>query len=153
MSFQIRGKYYEELPVGAEFYTPARTVTEADVVAFACLTGDYNPGHTNRELAAKSAFGERIAHGLLTTAFVLGFLDKIGIIEGTAQAFLGLEMSFRRPVLFDDTISAKLKVVEARLSSRPGAGIVKFAVSVTNQKDEEVSEGRLDMMMSTKSSS
>ncbi len=153
MSFQIRGKHYEELPVGTEFYTPARTVTEADVVTFASFSGDYNPLHTDREFAAKSPFGERIAHGLVTVAFVLGLVDKIGIIEGTARAFLGLQWKFKRPVKFGDTIAARMKVVESRTTSRPGAGIVKFAVTVNNQRDEVVSEGDLDMMMSMKSSS
>jgi len=153
MSFKIRGKYYEELPVGTEFYTPARTVNEADVVTFASFSGDYNPLHTDREFAAKAPFGERIAHGLVTLAFVTGLMDKIGIIEGTAQAFLGLEWRFKRPVKFGDTVAARIQIVEARTTSRPGAGIVKFAVAVTNQRNEVVSEGNLDMMMTMKAPS
>jgi len=152
MPFELRGKYFEELPIGTEFNTPARTVTESDVISFAGLTGDYNPLHTDREFAAKTPFGERIAHGLVSLAFVNGLLDKIGIIEGTAQAFLGLDWRFKKPVMFGDTIAATLKVIEARKTSRPGSGIVKFAVTVTNQRNEEVSGGNLDMMMAVKDS-
>lgn len=152
MAFKFRGKHFEELPVGTEIDTPARTVTEADVVNFACFSGDYNPLHTDREFAAKTPFGERIAHGLVSLAFVTGLMDKVGFIEGTALAFLGVEWKFKRAVKFGDTIAAHFKVVEARLTSKPGAGIVKFAVTATNQKGEEVSGGILDMMMATKQS-
>lgn len=150
MSFQLRGKYYEELPVGTEFSTPARTVTEADVVTFACFSGDYNPLHTDKEFSAKGPFGERIAHGLVTVAFYTGLLDKIGIIEGTGQAFMGLEWSFKKAVKLGDTISCIIKVVEARTTSKPGSGIVKFGVTVKNQRNEEVSGGIMTMMMATK---
>ena len=152
MPSELRGKYFEELPAGTEFTTPARTVTEADVVAFAGFSGDYNPLHTDKEFAAKTPFGERIAHGMVSLAFVTGLLDKIGTIEGTALAFLGLTWKFKKAVKFGDTIAATLKVVEARKTSRPGAGIVKFEVAVTNQNGEEVSGGTMDMMMATKDS-
>ena len=150
MSFQLRGKYFEELPEGTEFSTPARTVTEADVVTFASFSGDYNPLHTDQEFAAQGPFGERIAHGLVSLAFVTGLMDKIGIIEGTCQAFLGLEWKFKKVVKFGDTIAATLRVAEARVTSRPNSGVVRFAVTVTNQQGEEVSGGILNMLMSTK---
>lgn len=147
MPFQLRGKYFEDLPVGTVLYTPARTVTEADVVTFAGFSGDYNPLHTDHEFAKQSIFGERIAHGLVSLAFVTGLMDKIGVLEGTTQAFLGLQWRFKKPVKFGDTLSVKLTVAEARATSRPGSGIVKFAVTVLNQREEEVSGGELDMMM------
>lgn len=149
MAFQQRGKCFEELTVGTEFFTPGRTVTEADVVTFAAFSGDYNPLHTDREFASQGPFGERIAHGMVTLAFVTGLMDKIGILEGTCVAFLGVEWKFKKAVKFGDTISAQLRVVEARPTSKP-VGIVKYAVTVMNQRGDEVSGGTLDMMMAMK---
>lgn len=150
MTYEFRGKYFDDLKVGDEFHTPARTVTEGDVVTFAGFSGDYNPLHTDEEFAKKSVFGTRIAHGLVSLAIVIGLLDKIGLIEGTALAFLGCEWRFKAPVKFGDTISAKFVVAEARPTSKGDRGIVKFAVSVVNQRGEEVSLGNLDMMMARK---
>src|SRR2546423_13546450 len=62
------------LAVGDRFLTGGRTVTEADVVSFACLTGDMHPQHTDRAWAAGSLFGERVAHGMLVASFALGML-------------------------------------------------------------------------------
>lgn len=150
MPYEFRGKYFEDLPVGAEFFTPARTINEADVVAFASFSGDFNPLHTDKEYCAKGPFGERIAHGMVSLAVYTGLLDKIGLVEGTAQAFLGLEWKFTRAVKFGDTISCRIKVAEARKTSRPGSGIVKLGVTIVNQKNEEVSGGIMTMMMATR---
>src|SRR3954469_8477565 len=65
---------FDGLAVGDRFVTRGRTVTEADVVSFACLTGDTHPQHTDREWASGSWFGERVAHGMLVASFALGML-------------------------------------------------------------------------------
>src|SRR4051812_49892453 len=65
---------FDSLAVGDSFATGGRTVTEADVVSFACLTGDRHPQHTDREWAASSLFGERVAHGMLVASLALGML-------------------------------------------------------------------------------
>src|SRR5438034_28685 len=65
---------FDGLAVGDRFVTRGRTVTEADVVSFACLTGDMHPQHTDRAWAASSLFGERVAHGMLVASFALGML-------------------------------------------------------------------------------
>jgi acyl dehydratase len=61
----MRGLYWEQWDVSAEFESPARTVTEADIVMFAGLSGDYNPLHVNEEYCKQTQFGTRIAHGPL----------------------------------------------------------------------------------------
>jgi 3-hydroxybutyryl-CoA dehydratase len=58
-------RYLEDFAVGATFVTNARTITEADIVQFACLTGDFHPVHTNAEFAEASIFEQRVVHGLL----------------------------------------------------------------------------------------
>src|SRR5438270_5419201 len=69
-SIEILG--FDELAAGDEWESPARTVTEADVVHFAALTGDFNPIHVDRESAAQTPFGRPIAHGLLGLSFAAG---------------------------------------------------------------------------------
>ena len=150
MSDEPRGKYFEQLNIGDEFYTPSKTVTEADIVNFASLSGDWNPLHTDEEFAKKTQFGERIAHGLLSLAIASGLLDKIGLIDGTTIAFLGLDWRFRGAVKIGDTITVKIVVGEKRETKKAGRGIVKFNVSIFNQKGELVSAGAWDMMMASR---
>ncbi|MBI4241201.1 MAG: acyl dehydratase, partial [Candidatus Rokubacteria bacterium] len=67
-------RYFEEIQVGEEYLSPGRTVTEADIVIFAGLSGDYNVLHTDAEFMKSSIFGERIAHGLLGLGIQSGLL-------------------------------------------------------------------------------
>ena len=81
------GRYFEEFEVGYANESAGRTVTEADVVQFAGLSGDYNQLHTDAQFAATTPYGERIAHGLLGLSMATGLASRSGFIEGTAQAF------------------------------------------------------------------
>jgi acyl dehydratase len=83
MKHSMRGKNFEEISAGDEFVTPARTITETDVVNFAGLSGDYPPEHMNEEFAQKRIMGARIAHGLLLLAIATGQFNQMGIFEGT----------------------------------------------------------------------
>ncbi len=83
----------------------ARTITEADIVMFASLSGDWNPIHTDAEFAKKTIFGQRIAHGLLTLSVVAGLLVRLGLTERTIVAFYGIDkLRFTKPVFIGDTI-------------------------------------------------
>jgi acyl dehydratase len=75
MEFKMRGQTFDDFNVGDEILTAVRTVTEADVVNFAGLSGDYHPEHMNEEFAKNNPFGERIAHGVLILAMAT-FLDN-----------------------------------------------------------------------------
>jgi len=77
-----RALHFEDFEVGTETVTDSRTVTEADVFAFAGLSGDYNPLHVDAEFAKSTPFGERIAHGLLGLAIASGLTARTGAIEG-----------------------------------------------------------------------
>lgn len=109
-STRPRGRYFEEFEIGDEVETAARTVTETDVMLFAGLSGDYNQLHTDAEFARGTLFGERIAHGLLGLSIASGLASRLGFVEGTAEAFTGLEWKFRGPIKIGDTIRVRLKV-------------------------------------------
>jgi acyl dehydratase len=129
--------FLEELQVGMTFETPGRTVTEADVVNFAALSGDYNPLHTDEEFAKNGRFGRRIAHGVLTLAILTGLWDKVGMFSGSVEAFYGIDgLKFTRPVFFGDTIHARIKVVNKQ--ERETSGMVTLSNEVLNQRAEVV---------------
>lgn len=138
----MRGLYWEEWEVGAEFESPARTVTEADIVAFAGLSGDYNPLHIDEEYCKTTIFGGRIAHGPLVYAIAAGLLFQLHLYDDTLIAFLGFEnLKFTKPVRPGDTIRARIKVLDKRESSNPDRGVMRRQLQVLNQRGEVVQEG------------
>ncbi len=76
-----------------------------------------------------------------------GLISRLGIIEGTTIAFLGLEWSFRAPIVFGDTITARSRVADKRETSKPDRGIVIFSVELVNQRGEVVQEGKQTLLM------
>jgi len=138
----MRGLYWEEWDVGAEYESPARTVTEADIVAFAGLSGDYNPLHVNEEYCKITVFGGRIAHGPLVYAIAAGLLFQLHLYDDTLIAFLGFEnLKFTKPVKPGDTIRARIKVLDKRETSSPERGVMRRQLQVLNQRGEVVQEG------------
>jgi len=135
------GKFWNELMVGQEFWTGGRTVTEGDVLAFSGLTGDFNPLHVDEEFARTSPFRTRVPHGPLIHDMYLGLLDRLGLIAGTALAFLELRWKFLAPVLVGDTVHARVVVQAKREVEKRDRGIVTFAVTLFNQREEPVQEG------------
>ena len=133
-----RGLTYEEFEQGAIYKTQARTITEADVAAFAGLSGDFNPIHVDAESAKNSPFGERIAHGMLTVAISTGLANLTGLMEGTTIALMEQNIKYKAAVKFGDTIRLQMEVIEKRETSKPDRGIVKLAAKILNQHDELV---------------
>lgn len=142
--------HFEDLVVGAEFTTPARTITEADIVNFAGLSGDFNPLHMDEEFAKQTVFGTRIAHGLLGVSIASGLISQLGLTRGTAISYLGLVWNFRRALKVGDTIRIRLRIAEKREASKHGRGIVRMAVIVMNQKGEVVQEGENTLMIKSR---
>ena len=105
------GLYFEEFEVGAQYVSQGRTVTEADVVAFAGLSGDYNPLHTDATFAGKTQFGERIAHGMLTVAMSTGMSNLTGIFAGTTIALVEQNIKYTGAVKFGDTVHLEMEVI------------------------------------------
>ena len=144
--------FLEDFEPGMTFNTPGRTVTEADVVGFAALSGDYNPLHTDEEFARASRFGKRIAHGVLTLAILTGMWDKIGIIAGSVEAFYGIDaLKFTLPVFFGDTLHAVITVVGRK--EREKNGMVTLSNEVLNQKGETVLVCKTKLVIRRKTSS
>ena len=135
------GLYYEDYEIGQTMVTRGRTITEADIVHFAGLTGDYNPMHTDAEYMKNSIFGERIAHGMLTLSYAVGQAYQLGFMEGTILAFRGLEMKFSLPVFIGDTLHVELNVREKKDALRMGGGLITLDVKVINQADKSVQSG------------
>lgn len=145
--------FYEDFEPGLVHETPARTVTEADVVGFAGLSGDFNPMHTDAEFAGASPFGERIAHGLLGLAITSGLLARLSLFDGTGLAFLGLSWEFKGPIRFGDTLRVRQIVIERRETSDPSRGIVDFSVEVINQHDAVIQTGTRRLMIACRQGS
>ncbi len=134
---------YEELEAGQAFSTRGRTVTEADVVSFAALTGDWHPQHSDAVWAAESPFGERIAHGLLVISLAAGLVpfdpERVMALRRVGDA------TFKRPVKLGDTLHVTGRVAElSELSDE--AGLVAFAWSVLNQDERVVCRARVEVL-------
>jgi acyl dehydratase len=140
-------QYFEEIQVGDEYLSPGRTVTEADIVAFAGLSGDYNVLHTDAEFMRTSIFGERIAHGLLGLAIQSGLGMRAMPRPFATIAFLGLRWRFKGPIKIGDTIKVRIEVTDKRETSKPDRGIVTLQRSIVNQRGEVVQEGETDIMV------
>ena len=122
---------FEELTTGARFTTRGRTVTEADVVTFAGLTGDFHPQHVDAEWAAERPFGERIAHGLLVLS------TAAGLVPFDPERVVALrkvrDVVFKRPVHLGDTIRVDGKVADVRPVD-DSVGLVAVALTVTSAR-------------------
>jgi acyl dehydratase len=139
-------RLFEEIEVGEEYESPGRTVTEADIVIFAGLSGDYNVLHTDAEFMKSSIFGERIAHGLLGLAIQSGLLTR-GMQPFATIAFAGLRWKFKGPIKIGDTIRVRAKVIGKKGTSKPDRGLVTLSRQVLNQREEVVQEGETDLMV------
>lgn len=146
----LLGRYFEDFESGYEAISPRRTITEHDIVAFAGLSGDFNPLHTDALFAAETGFGQRIAHGMLGASIATGLAARLGMIEGTALAFLGLDWKFRRPILIGDTVHLTVSVKATRPMRSAGGGIVTFSAALENQRDEVVQRGEWTMMIKSR---
>jgi len=137
----VRGRYFEEFNVGLKVTTPARTITETDVVSFAAFSGDWNQIHTDAEFSKSTMFGQRVAHGLLILSIASGLITRLGIIDGTVDAFRELRWKFIRPVFIGDTVHVTTTVIETRPMRKLGNGLVVLEVAVINQRGEVVQKG------------
>jgi acyl dehydratase len=146
MSEQSR-QYFEDIQVGDEYLSPGRTITEADIVAFAGLSGDYNVLHTDAEFMKSSIFGERIAHGLLGLSVSSGLGARAVPRPFATLAFLGLRWRFKGPIKIGDTIKVQMKVTSKKETSKPDRGIVTVQRQVLNQRGELVQEGDTELMI------
>ncbi len=146
-SARPRGRYFEEFALGDKVTSQGRTITEADIVAFAGLSGDYNPVHIDAEFAKAGMFGERIAHGLLILSIASGLAWQLGFMAGTADAFLSLDCKFAGATKIGDTLKVSAEVAQKRDMPGSGGGMIVFNVEVTNQRDEVVQKGKWSVLI------
>lgn len=132
---------FDELRLGDSFTSRARTVTEADVVQFAALTGDWHPQHTNQVYAEGSIFGRRVAHGMLVMAYAIGLVPN----EYVAALRRIRHMVFKHPVFFGDTIHVEGMVVRLQ-EYGPDLGMVTGRWRVVNQDDVLIMKMELDAL-------
>lgn len=133
--------YFDDL--GDErFSSASRTITEADVVNFAGVTGDFSAMHVDEIFAREQTiWGRRVAHGLL--ALAIGEALRNAIDDWHLLAFLECRRRFRSPVFIGDTIHAEYRIGERRVSrSKPDRGIVTLDVRLVNQEGEVVQDGQ-----------
>jgi acyl dehydratase len=152
MSFTTAHLFFEDLEIGREWLSAGRTITEADIVNFAGLSGDFNPIHVDHQFAAQTPFRRPIAHGMLVFAVASG----LGVYCPPVRtlAFLGVrEWHFRGPVFPGDTIRIRGKVTEKIVRGRGRRGEIVWFRQIVNQDDRVVQEGILITLVEARGSS
>lgn len=135
--------FLDDFCKGQVFHGSARKITEADVLAFAALTGDKHPLHYDDEYARSTRFGRPVVHGLhLMALTALGAAPLSAQLKDSMIALLEQHASFRKPVFKNDAVQPRFEVEE--IAHNPGSnwGTLKIKVRLTNQHDETVLEGR-----------
>lgn len=131
-------KYFDDFATGDTFSSRGRTVTEADIVNFAGLSGDFFPLHVDEEFAKTTPFGRRVAHGALVFSIATGLSTQMSLLTDSLIALYSVEkLRFTNPVFAGDTIRVTRKVTDL-LARGAERGVVTFSVTVRNQRDEPV---------------
>lgn len=138
--------YFDDVEVGDEFMSSSRTISEADVMQFAGLTGDMNELHTSEKYAQSTSYGTRIAHGMLTLSMANGLYVRMELFPNSV--FLGIDnWKFLKAVRLGDTIQVRFRIEDKRATKDGRRGIVGMKYEVCNQNDEIVAEGVLRRMV------
>ncbi len=135
----MKGLTIDQIQVG-DSATFAKTVTEADVVLFAGVSGDLNPAHVNAQEAEKGMFKQRIAHGMLSASFISTVLAMS--LPGPGTIYLSKELRFTTPVFFGDTVTATCTVTE-KIDAK---NRIKLETVARNQHGDVVIEGVATVM-------
>ncbi|HWK45616.1 MAG TPA: MaoC/PaaZ C-terminal domain-containing protein [Stellaceae bacterium] len=140
--------YFEDFEPGQEFISSARTITEADLTIFAMLSGDWNPVHVDEEFAKASAYGKRVVHGLYGPAIMTGFLQQLGIFDGSAIAMLNIsQLNFLKPLLVGDTVHMRLTILDARPTKDGTRGVVGRKFRLVKHGGEVAQEMLSDVLV------
>jgi acyl dehydratase len=135
------GLFFEDFVNGRSYVTAPRTVTAADMAAFAALSGDDNAIHRDAVAAAAAGFAAPIAHGALGIAIATGLASQLGLTRGTLLALTGLSWRFRAPILDGDTVTLHLQVTGMRKTSTADRGLITLAAELKNQDGVLVQDG------------
>lgn len=146
MSFTEHHLFFDDVSVGQEWMSLGRTVTEADIVNFAGLSGDFNPIHVDHAFAATTAYRRPIAHGLLVWSIASGLSVSAPMMR--TLAFMKVcEWNFREPVFTGDTIRCQAAVVAKTERARGRRGVVSWRRTILNQSDKIVQEGIIETLV------
>lgn len=139
LRFDGYSRHWEDFRAGTTVTTRGITVTEAHIVQWAMLGGDWLPIHVDHEYAAGTQFGAVVAHGPLTLGLALGLVVQSGFFGDAVVAWLGMdEVRFSLPVFAGDTIHVLVEVTDHVPTSRPERGRITATYDVRNQRDETV---------------
>ena len=145
------GLYCEEFTVEQKIVTEKRTISEADIMVFARLSGDDNRIHTDPEFSKTMPFGKQVAHGLLGLTIASGLAWQTGMMDGTVIAFREIkEWKFVKPVFIGDVIYTELETVETKALPRIGGGSVTINLEVKNQNEEVCHRGTWVVLIMSK---
>jgi acyl dehydratase len=145
--------YFEDVPLEQKFLSSGRTITEADVVAFAGLSGDFNSLHVDETFAASTGFGGRIAHGLLVLSVASGLTTRLPVLHALQPSLLGMTevtCHWLAPVRIGDTIRVELTFVAAQLTRSGTRGRVTERRVVLNQDDVTVIDSEWTLLVATR---
>jgi acyl dehydratase len=145
--------WFEDVQTGDSFASPGRTVTEADVVAFAGLSGDFHSLHMDATYAAATLHGQRIAHGMLIVAISAGLVAKLPFMRFIERSTLGLSAlacRFLKPVFIGDTVHVRLEVAQKLPGRKPDRGTLILRRTITNQHGVAVVEGDWNIVVRTR---
>ncbi len=135
------GLYFEDFESAGEHVTEGRVISEADVRAFADLSGDRNAIHLDSAAAVAAGFDAPIAHGALGLAVATGLANQLGLTRGTLVALVGVNWRFRGPIVPGDRVTLHLRVASRRATGNPARGLVTLAAELRNQRGEVVQDG------------
>lgn len=150
MAYQAHGLYLEDFEIGKTYESIGRTITEADVVNFAGLSGDFNPLHMDEEFGKATLFGKRIAHGALGFVINTGLSNQMGLYEGTTIAFLECSIKYMAPLCIGDTVHLCITPTAVIRGTKPGRGILKQDTKLINQEGKVILDSPQVLMMMAK---
>ncbi|TSD40416.1 hypothetical protein FFI94_032420 [Rhodococcus sp. KBS0724] len=141
--------YFDDIVVGLEFESAARTIGEADIITFAGLSGDFNALHTDAEFAATTHFGQRVAHGMLIASISTGLRSDLD--DFAMLAFLNTNRSFSKPVFIGDTVRIRYRVNSTEPStSGASRGVVRLGLDVVKQDGTITQTGEDTILVATR---
>ncbi|MCE9594988.1 MAG: MaoC family dehydratase N-terminal domain-containing protein [Planctomycetes bacterium] len=142
-----RGRTFDEFQVGDVIRSEARTIAQADIDAFAKLSGDFNPAHVDQAFAKASVFRGTIAHGMLVQSVASGLAYQTGVFDGTVVAFVELSIRFLSPVRPGQSLRLELAVAAKDPAPSPKRGWVRFEAKVFDDGGTLVVDGRWELLL------
>lgn len=150
MAYVAKGYYLEEFEIGKCYESVGRTITEADVVNFAGISGDFNPLHMDDEFAKNKYVRQTCCSRRTGADRIYRSVQPDGYFEGTTIAFLELTAKYTAPLCIGDTVHLEMTPTEARHSKKLGRGILKTTAKLVNQEGTVIMDAEWTFMMKAK---